>query len=153
MSKANKSILIVDDDQTILKSFNMILQAQGYTVDTATTGKEALEKTKTKSYNLALLDIKLPDMDGTRLLAKMHQSTPKMMKIMVTGYPGLDNAVDALNLGADAYTMKPVDPRELIKVVDEKLREQEEAEKMTQKRVTEWIKTRIRKLETEPKTE
>ena len=70
-----------------------------------------------------------------------------MMKIMVTGHANLENAVKALNLGADAYIVKPVNPQKLLKVVEEKLEEQEEAEKMTQEKVTEWIKTRVRKLE------
>jgi len=86
-------------------------------------------------------------MEGTKLLTKMHRATPRMMKIMVTGHASLENAVEALNLGADAYIMKPVNPENLLKVVEEKLKEQEEAEKMTQEKVTEWIETRVKKLE------
>ena len=70
-----------------------------------------------------------------------------MMKIMVTGYPSLENAVKSLNIGADAYVMKPVDPENLQKVVEEKLKEQEEAERMTEEKMAEWIQTRIRKLD------
>jgi len=142
-----KSILIVDDDKAILKSLKAILQLEGYSVDTAETGSEAIEKSKARFYNLALLDIKLPDMEGTELLTKMQRTIPRMMKIMVTGHANLENAVKALNLGADAYIVKPVNPQKLLKVVEEKLEEQEEAEKMTQEKVTEWIKTRVRKLE------
>jgi DNA-binding NtrC family response regulator len=69
------------------------------------------------------------------------------MKIMVTGYPSLKNAVEALNLGADAYVIKPVKPEKLLALIEEKLEEQREAEKMTEEKVTEWIKTRARKLE------
>jgi len=142
-----KSILIVDDDKDILKSLKDILQSKGYTIGTAETGREAVEKSEDKFYNLALLDIKLPDMEGTELLTKMHRAIPRMMKIMVTGYPSLENAVESLNLGADAYIMKPVDPKNLLKVVEEKLKEQEEAEKMTEEKVAEWIKLRVQKLE------
>jgi len=142
-----KSILIVDDDKAILKSLKAILQLEGYSVDTAETGSEAIEKSKARFYNLALLDIKLPDMEGTELLTKMQRTIPRMMKIMVTGHANLENAVKALNLGADAYIVKPVNPQKLLKVVEEKLEEQEEAEKMTQEKVTEWIKTHVRKLE------
>jgi len=151
MNKEEKSILIVEDDTTILKSFKEVLKTKGYAVDTAETGKEAIEKSQTNFYNLALIDIKLPDMEGTRLLTKMHRTTPRMMKIMVTGYPSLENAVESLNLGADAYVMKPVNPEELLKAVEAKLKEQEEAEKMGEEKVTEWIKTRIQKLEREHK--
>jgi len=151
MSKENKKILIVDDDQSILKSFKAILQAKGYSIDTAETGKEAIAKADASFYNLALLDIRLPDMEGTKLLTRLHKNTPKMMKIMVTGFPSLENTVESLNMGADAYVMKPVDPKELVRVVEEKLKEQEEVDKMTEEKVAEWIKTRIQKLEPKPR--
>ena len=140
-------VIIVDDDRDILKSLKDILQSKGYNVEMAETGQSAIEKTKTKYFNLALLDIKLPDIEGTELLARIHREKPKMMKIMITGYPSLDNAVKALNLGADAYIMKPVNPEHLLKVVEEKLREQKEAEGMTEEKIAEWIENRIQKLE------
>ncbi len=149
MEKEKKSILIVDDDKAILKSLKDILESEGYSVDTAETGREAIKKSEAQFYNLALLDIKLPDMEGTKLLTKMHRATPRMMKIMVTGHASLENAVESLNLGADAYIVKPVNPENLLKVVEEKLREQKEAEKMTEEKVTEWIEDRVRKLERE----
>jgi len=153
VEKEKKSILIVDDDKAILKSLKDILQPKGYIVDTAETGRGAIEKSEAQFYNLALLDIKLPDMEGTKLLTKMHRTTPRMMKIMVTGHASLENAVESLNLGADAYIMKPVNPENLLKVVEEKLKEQEEAEKMTQEKVTEWIETRVKKLEQKRRAE
>jgi DNA-binding NtrC family response regulator len=140
-------VIIVDDDRDILKSLKDILQSKGYDVEMAETGQSAIEKTKTKYFNLALLDIKLPDIEGTELLARIHREKPQMMKIMITGYPSLDNAVKALNLGADAYIMKPVNPENLLKVVEEKLREQKEAEGMTEEKIAEWIENRIQKLE------
>jgi len=118
----------------------------GYEIDTARTGLEAIEKSKTNFYNLVLLDIKLPDMEGTELLRKMHETFPKMIKIMVTGYPDLENAIKSLNLGADAYLVKPVSVQKLLEVVKEKLAEQKDLEKITEEKVKDWIKTRIRKL-------
>ena len=144
-----KSILIVDDDRTILRSLREILEFEGYSVETVQTGQEAIEKSKTEFYNLALLDIKLPDMEGTKLLEAMHETSPRMVKIMVTGYPALENAVEALNMGADAYLMKPVHPQRMLKVVEEKLKEQEEAKSMTEEKVAKWIETRVKKLESE----
>ena len=147
---ANKpSILIVEDDASIRATLSAILQHKGYNTDTAETGQEAIRKSKTKFYNLALLDIKLPDMDGTELLTALHGDLPKMVKIIVTGYPSLENATEALNKGANAYLMKPVDPEKLLALIKEKLDEQSQTEKMTEEKVTEWIKTRARKLETE----
>ena len=147
MNEAKKSILIVEDDKAILKSLKDILQSEGYSVDTAENGREAIQKSKEKFFNMALLDIRLPDMEGTKLLTLMHEDLPKMMKIMVTGYPSLENAVEALNLGADAYVMKPIKPEKLLALIKEKLEKQREAEKMTEGKVTKWIKTRARKLE------
>jgi len=89
-------------------------------------------------------------MEGTELLIKLHRETPQMMKIMITGHPSLENAVEAPNLGADPYIMKRVNPERLLKVVNEKLKEQEAAEKMSEKKVAEWVETRIRKLERKP---
>jgi len=147
MKKA--SILIVDDNESILETLSAILEAKGYITDIAKNGREAIEKSKTNFYNLALLDIKLPDIEGTKLLTKMKETRPKMVKIMITGYASLENAVEALNLGADAYVMKPVDPEKLLRVINEKLKAQREAEKMNKERVVEWIETRARKLEKE----
>ena len=147
MTQGKASILIVEDDAIIRETLSAILQEKGYKIDTAKNGQEVIQKSQTKFFNLALLDIKLPDMEGTHLLTTMHKNLPKMMKIMVTGYPSLKNAVEALNLGADAYVIKPVKPEKLLALIKEKLEEQREAEKMTEEKVTEWIKTRARKLE------
>jgi len=149
--KDKPSILIVEDDTNILATLSTILQQKGYKTDTAKTGQEAIQKSKAKLFNLALLDIKLPDMEGTKLLTTIHKDLPKMMKIMITGYPSLENAVEALNLGADAYIIKPVKPEKLLTLIEEKLEQQRQAEKMTEEKVTEWIKTRARKLEHETK--
>jgi len=144
-----KKILIVDDDKAVLETFQDYFVMKGYDVDTAMIGREAIRKSEEKYYNLALLDIKLPDIKGTKLLVKLHSETPRMIKIMLTGYPDHENAVESLNLGADAYLVKPIELDELLETVEEKLKEQEEAEKMSHEKVTKWIKTRIRKLKRE----
>ena len=147
MTESKPRILIVEDDENIRKTMKNILQQKGYETDTAKTGREAEQKAKAGFYNMALLDIKLPDMEGTQLLAKLHENTPKMVKIMVTGYPSLENAMEALNQGPDAYVTKPVKPAKLLALIKEKLEEQRQAEKMTENKVTDWIKTRARQLE------
>jgi DNA-binding NtrC family response regulator len=139
----------VEDDANIRETLKIILEQKGYDTDTAKNGQEAIQKSKAKFFNLALLDIKLPDMEGTKLLTKLHYDLPKMVKIMVTGYPSLENAVEALNLGADAYVIKPVKPEKLLALIKEKLEGQAQAEGMTEEKVTDWIKTRVRKLEAE----
>lgn len=148
MMKNKPSILIVEDDANIRETLSSILQKR-YNTEAAENGKEAIQKSKAKFFNMALLDIRLPDMEGTRLLTMMHETTPKMVKIMITGYPSLENAVEALNHGADAYVIKPVKPEKLLALIEEKLEEQSQAEEMTEGKVTEWIKTRARKIELE----
>jgi len=140
------AILIVDDDPSITEVLKLILEARGYEVDTASTGNEAIEKSKSKVYNLAILDIRLPDMEGTKLLKAMRDSSPKMVKIMLTGYPQLQNAIEALNNGADAYFVKPADPEKLLKKVEEKLEEQKEMKELTQKNIAVYLQSRTEKF-------
>jgi DNA-binding response OmpR family regulator len=147
LTESKPRILIVEDDENIRKTMKNILQQKGYETDTAKSGQEAEQKAKTNFYNLALLDIKLPDMEGTQLLAKLHKNKPKMVKIMVTGYPSLENAMEALNQGADAYVTKPVKPAKLLALIKEKLEKQNQDEKITENKVTDWIKIRARQLE------
>ena len=147
MRKKEKTILVVDDDKNIIKSIKDILELEGYNVGAAETGKEAIKKTVKTYYNLVLLDIRLPDMEGTELLTKMHQHNSKTVNIMITGYPSLNNAIESLNLGADAYLMKPIDPKKLLKIVEEKLKKQEENDRMTGVNVKEWIESRLEKRE------
>lgn len=144
-----KRILIVDDDKDISESLKDILESDGYSVETAETGQEGMEKCDRSFFNLALLDIKLPDMEGTELLTKLPDQKPKMAKIMVTGHANLENAIRSVNMGADAYITKPVRPEHLLKEVSEKLKEQEEAEKMDEKQINEWVITRIKKTKTD----
>ena len=122
MEKAKKRILVIDDDKSILRTFTRILQKNGYEIDIAETGREALEKTETNCYDLALIDIRLPDMDGTDLLVKMQKTMRDAVKIMITGFPSLENGVKALDEGADAYLVKPVKPEELLMLIEEKLK-------------------------------
>jgi two-component system response regulator HydG len=139
-------ILVVDDDAGICSTLSLFLRLRNYNVDVANTGREAVEKSKTKVYDVAFLDIRLPDIEGTKLLTTLRETTPKMIKIMVTGFPSFQNALEALKLGADDYILKPVDPEELIKVVEKKLEERKETETMTENRIRGFIETRTEKL-------
>ena len=121
-----KTILVVDDDKSILRTFTRILQKNGYDIDTAETGKEAMEKAENRQYDLALVDIRLPDMDGTDLLAKLKKTLQNTVKIMITGFPSLETGVKALDEGADAYLVKPVKPQELLVLLEEKLKNREQ---------------------------
>jgi DNA-binding response OmpR family regulator len=126
VGEAKKTILVVDDDKSILRTFTRILQKSGYEIDVAETGREAMDKAENQHYDLALVDIRLPDMDGTDLLAKLKKRLQNTVKIMITGFPSLETGVKALDEGADAYLVKPVKPQELLLLLEEKLRNREE---------------------------
>jgi DNA-binding NtrC family response regulator len=140
-------ILAIDDDESILKTISMTLEHAGYVVHTAENGKEAIEKTAANFYNLALIDIRLPDMEGTELLTAMKETTPRMVKIILTGYPALQNAVKAINKGVDAYLIKPVNTDELLKVIKEHIDKQKHEREYGQQRMTEFVETRLRELQ------
>jgi len=140
-------ILIVDDDENIRKVLATILEDEGYHVESVDTAKKAIGRTRRKFYNLALIDIRLPDMEGTRLLTKVRDTTPKMRKIIITGYPTLQNAVEAVNRGADAYILKPFDMERVLETIKEELKKQEEEKKYSQEKVAEFIEARVRELE------
>jgi len=140
-------ILVVDDDESIRKTLANILEEKGYAVDTAENGGEAIKKAKAKFYNLALIDIRLPDMEGTKLLTAMKEATPTMVKIIVTGYPSLQNAIEAVNKGADAYILKPFNVESVLNTIKEHLKKQQEAKKYSEEKVAEFIETRVREIE------
>jgi len=140
-------ILIVDDDENIRKVLKTILEEEGYIVELAENAKKAIEKTKRKFFNLALIDIRLPDMEGIELLTKMKDTTPKMRKIIITGYPTLQNAIQAVNRGADAYILKPFDMEKVLETIRDQLRKQEEEKRYSQEKVAEFIEARVRELD------
>ena len=139
-------ILIVDDDEGIRTTLSAALKTAGYLADTASSGKEAIEKSNSNFYNLVIIDIRLPDMDGTELLTATKERIPKTVKIILTGYPSLQNAVEAVNKGADGYIIKPAQPEELLKMVAEHLRKQDEAKQYNEQKIREYVETRVDEL-------
>jgi DNA-binding response OmpR family regulator len=140
-------ILVIDDEFAIRKTLSVTLEHAGYVVDTAENGKQAIEKAKANFYNLAIIDIRLPDMEGTELLATLRRTTPKMVKIVLTGYPALQNAVKAINEGVDYYLVKPVEPVELLRVIKERLDRQREEKEYGQEKLAQFVETRINELQ------
>jgi len=141
-------ILVVDDDEGIRKTLATILLDEGYSVDTAKNGNEAIQKSRDKFYNLALIDIRLPDMEGTSLLTAMKETTPRMVKIIITGHPTLNNAIEATNKGADAYILKPFNVDSALSTIKEHLKKQQEAKKYSEEKIAEFIETRAKELQT-----
>ncbi len=122
-----RTTLLIDDDKAILKVFRRIFEKNGYAVATAETGKEAEEKLEQNEYDATLVDLRLPDMNGTDLLPVMQEIAPKMVKIVITGLPQLDTSCRIAEQEADAFLSKPVEPELLLKVLDRKLKEKNDS--------------------------
>ena len=122
MKQNFKTVLVVDDDKSILRTFTRILQKAGYSTQTAENGKEALDKIQARNYDAALIDVVLGDSNGLDLLPKIEENSPKTVKIVVTGSDSTEKRDEACRNGADAYLTKPVNPEILLDVFAEKLR-------------------------------
>jgi DNA-binding response OmpR family regulator len=114
-------ILIVDDEEGIREALRDILMQEGYKTETAQTGKEAIEACQKETFDVVIIDIKLPDMDGISLLDTLKKFDPNLVRIIITGYPSLENAVQSINSGADGYIVKPFKPLKLLEQIKERL--------------------------------
>jgi len=107
-SSINQDILVVDDDPAMSAGIARVLQAEGYRVTTAASGRQALETMAQQPVGLAILDMKMPGMNGVELLQMIGQDYPGTKVIMVTGYPDVKAAVECIKLGAMDYLVKPL---------------------------------------------
>jgi len=119
MGEERKRILVVDDDARIRSLFSNILGRAGYMVETARTGKEALEKIRKENPNVLLLDVQLPDSNGIELLTTSDNH--ETVKIIVTGFSTEEVGRKAADFGADDYLVKPVQPKELLDTIRDRL--------------------------------
>ena len=124
MTKDSLHILIVDDDESTRASLRLVFRRRGYEIEEAETGRAALEKARARFFNLTLLDIGLPDMEGIELVAPLKEMHPDMVVILVTGYASLETAVRAMNEGASAYIIKPLNMSKVLDQVEEALEKQ-----------------------------
>ena len=111
------SALIVDDDAEVRRMLTSILENDGYSVEAVDNGRQALKTCEQLPFDVALVDINLPDVKGTELLHELKRMQPRMVKIIVTGEPSIENAVKALYEKADGFITKPFDPQELLDTV------------------------------------
>ena len=139
-------ILLVDDDEVITETLRLVLEEEGYLVETASTGQEAITKSFKNYYNLAIVDWRLPDILGTKVLGSFKETIPKMEKIMLTGYPSMQNAVDSVNARADAFFQKPIDMEILLQKIKELLKLQEQERSFSEEKMTSYIETRCMEL-------
>ena len=112
---------MVDDEPDMIWAIKNVLMAEGHSVISVNSGAEALEKVSNTSLDLVLLDFRLPEMDGIQILERIRQIQPNLPVIMLTGYGGIEEAVQAIKLGASHYLSKPFDNTQLIESVNKAL--------------------------------
>jgi DNA-binding NtrC family response regulator len=114
-----KNILIIDDEEIVRMSCERALQVEGFHTGVASGGREGLDMLKKEPYDLVLLDLKMPDMDGMEVLGKIRSSWPDIKVIMISGYSTVDTAVKALRSGAVNFIQKPFAPDTLFSAINE----------------------------------
>jgi DNA-binding NtrC family response regulator len=117
------SILIVDDDIGVRNMLSLVLNDEGYLVESVENGKKAVKACEKSPFEVALIDIELPDMKGTELLNRLRQMQPKMIRIIITGHPSIESAMRAVNERADGYVLKPFEITELLEMISRLLTE------------------------------
>jgi len=110
--------LVVDDEQSICEACRAVLSKRGHIVDVCLTGRQGLDAILTGSYDVSLLDMKLPDLDGMEILRTVQKEKPGEHIVVMTGYSTVQNAVEAMKLGALDYLAKPFDDDQLVLAVE-----------------------------------
>ena len=148
-SSMEDRILIVDDEEVICNVLDRRLTREGYSCTTANNGKEALNHFYKNSFSLIISDMKMPEMTGIELLQKVKAIDPKMKMIMVTAYPDIDLAVNAMRLGAYDFIIKPADLDLIVMSVKKALesRRLEEEIEAYHNRMEELVEERTAKLQ------
>jgi DNA-binding response OmpR family regulator len=113
----DRSVLIVDDEKNIRLTLSLALEPLNLAVDTAVNGEEALGKLTEKSYDLMLLDLRLPGLDGMEVLRRVPEIRPEVKVVIITAYGSIEAAVEAMKLGAVDFLQKPFDAEEVRKLV------------------------------------
>ncbi|MBD3205608.1 response regulator [Candidatus Bathyarchaeota archaeon] len=111
-------VLIVDDDEFLTETFKVLLEDSGFMVETANNGNEAILKASQRNFDLAILDLILPDMDGKELSKKLKKKNRSMNVILLTGKVEALEEINYENSGSDEILIKPISPEELLKVTE-----------------------------------
>ena len=122
MTENKKTILIVDDDRLILRGFTRLLERKGYMVTAVETGRDGLNQIESKNFDAALVDMRLPDMEGTELLPAIRKKSPTTVKIVFTGSPDLESLNHGKRKDIDAFLIKPVNPEIILNILEQKVK-------------------------------
>jgi DNA-binding NtrC family response regulator len=111
-------VLVVDDDPSVCKTVGMLLEDHGYRAKTFTDAQEALHHAADESYQIAIVDLRMPTMDGVEVVEKLKAIDDRMCCIVMTAYPNLDTATETMRRGTSDYIPKPFKQEELLEAVD-----------------------------------
>jgi DNA-binding NtrC family response regulator len=117
------TILVVDDEENAREGLSKILSKEGYSVDMASNGKEAIETLRRQSFDLVITDMRMPLMDGFEVLREIKKMNENIGVIMITAYGEVESYLEAMNMGAFEYINKPVRVNELKRVITKVLEE------------------------------
>lgn len=138
MSEVPPHILIMEDEENVARGLEMVLTEEGYNVDLAFTGEQALETFAADKYDLLVADLKLPDADGLDVVKTVKEEKPETEVVIITGYSSVNSAVDAMKMGVFDYLTKPFVEDEIKEAIGGALKKIKEEEKVRiQKRVAE----------------
>lgn len=147
-------ILIIDDEEVTRRSLAEILKLEGYSIETRPNGEQGLEALEEEDFDLLLLDLKMPGMNGLEVLEKVPSIAPDTRVIMLTAHGSLDSAIQAIRQGAHDYILKPAEPEEILASVSKAVGLRSESDRKRQ--LLEQMESSLRELkdaegvETEP---
>lgn len=118
---ANPRVLVIDDEPVVIKSCDRVLTNEGIDVEGVTSGRDGLDRAESNQFDVILLDLKMPDMNGMEVLRRIKQAKPEVTVIIITGFPSVDTAIEAFRLGVIDYVPKPFTPDELVETVNRAL--------------------------------
>jgi len=124
----NRKVLVVDDDESVREGFEKILCDSGYDVDTAMSGGAAIQSLKKDSYDVAIVDLVLSDINGLQLIDKIRSFEQSTAIIVITGYPSSQSAAESFRKGAFDFLEKPCDREKLLTAIQKGLEKQKENE-------------------------
>ena len=116
---AKEKVLLVDDELEFTQVLSERMKSRGVDVDTAASGREALEKARGKSYDAIILDLSMPEMDGIETLKHLIEDHPDLQVILLTGYATIEKGIEAIKLGAMDFLEKPAEIQKLMEKIEE----------------------------------
>jgi DNA-binding NtrC family response regulator len=111
-------VVVVDDDPSVCKTLNMILEENGYFVQSFSQPRQALQAIRKKPFDIALVDIKMPDINGLELVERIREEDPRVAILVFTAFPDIQTAAETMRLGTRDYITKPFKDQELLAAVE-----------------------------------